>query len=192
VNNDRSPDLGANCPWAHRTSAPTLRCSEGLEMTVKDRFVSSRTATWLIKHVASPRQRRLLTLTNGRVSLTGRAPVLLLTTTGRKSGTPRTVPLFYLVSGRRLIVCNVRPPSERPNPWPLNLRAEPRARARVGRDTFDVAGREATPSEVEMYWPDLVRLWPAYAAFFEKTGQRSVFVLEPVEASANNNARREK
>jgi hypothetical protein len=58
----------------------------------------------------------------GCVSLTGRRPVLLLTMTGRRSG---QIPLFFLRNGDDLVVCNVRPPSERPNPWPLNIRTNP-------------------------------------------------------------------
>lgn len=83
----------------------------------------TRAGVWLIGHVVSPLQRRLYRATGGRVSLLGRAPSLLLTTTGRRSGKPRTVPLFYVRDGERYIVCNVNPGFERPNPWTPNIRA---------------------------------------------------------------------
>ena len=74
----------------------------------------------------SPLQRSIYRGTRGRVSLTGRLPVLLLTTTGHHSGKPRTVPVFYLRSGDSFVICNVRPPGERANPWVSNVRADPK------------------------------------------------------------------
>jgi len=112
--------------------------------------------------------------------LTGRAPVLLLTTTGRRSGLERTVPLLYCGDADRLIVCNVNPGFERPNPWTLNLRAEPHARVQLRRDVFDVTAREASPEEVERYWPRLTQIWPAYHAFYRRGGKRSIFILQRV------------
>jgi deazaflavin-dependent oxidoreductase (nitroreductase family) len=97
-----------------------------------------------IGHVVSPLQRRLYRITGGRFSLTGSAPVLLLTTIGRRTGRERTVPLLYLRDGERLVVCNVNPGFERTNPWVLNLRAQPHARVQVRREVFDVVAREAS------------------------------------------------
>lgn len=57
--------------------------------------------------------------------------MLLLTTTGRRTGRQRTVPLLYVHDDGKLVVCNVSPGFERPNPWVLNLRANPRAFVRL-------------------------------------------------------------
>lgn len=146
------------------------------------RLGATRFGVNAIGRVFSPLQRRLYRLTGGRVSLTGRAPVLLLTTVGRRSGRERTVPLLYLRDGERLVVCNVNPGFERPNPWTLNLRADPQARVQLGRDVFPVRAREATPEELERLWPPLVELWPAYAVFLAQGGKRSVFVLSPLRS----------
>lgn len=126
----------------------------------------------------SPLQRRVYRMTGGRVSLTGGAPVLLLTTTGRRTGLARTVPLLYLRDGDRLVVCNVNPGFERPNPWTLNLRAQARAQVQVGREKFGVTAHEATAGEIERYWPRLTEIWPAYQTFYGQGGNRSIFVLE--------------
>lgn len=131
-----------------------------------------------IGRVISPLQRQLYRMTGGRFSLTGGAPVLLLTTIGRRTGRARTVPLLYLRDGERLVVCNVNPGFERTNPWVLNLRAQPDARVQVRGDVFDVVGREASPAELERNWPRLTKMWPAYQTFYEQGGKRSVFVLD--------------
>lgn len=144
---------------------------------------ATRLGVLVIGRVVSPLQRRLYRVSRGRLSLTGRAPVLLLTTIGRRSGAPRTVPVFYLRDGTRLVICNVNPGFELPNPWTLNLRATPAARVELGGAAFEVMGRPATEEEVDRYWPDLTRLWPAYQAFYERGGTRSVFILEPVGAA---------
>ena len=146
-------------------------------MSLSDKIGTTRAGVWFIGHVVSPLQRRLLLATGGRLSLTGRLPVLLLTATGRRSGKPRTPPLIFLRDGDDLVVCNVRPPSERPNPWPLNVRANPNVSVTIRGATEQRVAREAQPQEVERYWPLLVKTWPAYERFFAETHERAVFVL---------------
>jgi hypothetical protein len=110
-------------------------------MSLLNRIGATRPGTWAIGHVVSPLQRRLLIATGGRVSLTGKRPVLLLTTTGRRSGLPRTIPLFFLRDGDDLVVCNVRLPSENEKPMAAQSTTEPeRNRADPRRDR--ATGRE--------------------------------------------------
>ena len=147
-------------------------------MSLLDRIGATRAGTWAIAHVVSPLQQWLLVATGGRVSLTGKRPVLWLTTTGRRSGQPRTIPLFFLREGDDLVVCNVRPPWERPNPWPLNVRANPDVSVRIGGVNEQRVAKEARGQEVERYWPLLVKMWPAYGRFFTDTHERAIFVLQ--------------
>ena len=91
--------------------APTV----GMSAPVLDRIGSTRAGVWMIGSLISPFQRWVIRTTGGRVTLTSK-PVLLLTTIGRRSRQPRTVPLLYLRDDDNLIVCNVRPPWERRNP----------------------------------------------------------------------------
>src|SRR5262245_39323809 len=102
------------------------------------RLGGTRWGVQAIGRVVSPLQRQLYRSTGGRFSLTGSAPVLLLTTIGHRTGRGRTVPLLYLRDGGRLVVCNVNPGFERTNPWVVNLRAQPNARAQIRREVFDV------------------------------------------------------
>ena len=111
--------------------------------------------------------------------MTGHAPVLLLTTRGRRTGRPRTVPLFYVRDGGRLVVCNVNPGFEHPNPWTLNVRADRHVRIELDGNTRRMTAHEASDDELTQYWPQLTRIWPAYQTFYDQGGQRSVFVLVP-------------
>jgi F420H(2)-dependent quinone reductase len=135
--------------------------------------------TWLVKYIVSPLDRRLRHLSRGRVGLSGRRPVLLLTTIGRRTGRRHVTPVFYLREGDRLIVCNVRPAGERANPWPRNLDAAPRTTVEVGRQRLAVTARRATDAEIGRWWPRLLELWPLYGRHHAATGERHVFVLEP-------------
>lgn len=104
--------------------------------------------------------------------------ILLLTTTGRKTGRSRTTPVFFLRDPNRLVVCNVKPGSERTNPWVLNLRANPKALVQIGSEVITCEARELHGAELDRYWPQLVALWPAYREHYRRSGQRAVFMLE--------------
>jgi len=60
-------------------------------------------------------------------------PMLLLTTKGRRSGEPRTVPLLYMEDGERFVVVGSNGGRPEPPAWLLNLRANPEAEVQVGR-----------------------------------------------------------
>jgi len=143
---------------------------------------ATRVGVWVIKHVVSPLDRWIYRRTGGRRVSTGRplGPILLLTTKGRRTGKDHTNPVFYLPDGERLVICNVNPGFERPNPWTLNLRAHPVTQVQVGTDVRTYRAREATDGEVERYWPRLVETWPAYQTHYDRSRQRTVFILEPL------------
>jgi F420H(2)-dependent quinone reductase len=148
---------------------------------VLSRISSTRAGVWMIGNLISPFQRWVIRTTRGRVTLT-RKPVLLLTAVGRRSGQPRTVPLLYLRDDDNLVVCNVRPPWERRNPWPLNVRANPEVTIHIRGTAEPRRARDARPDEIEQLWPRLVALWPAYERFFARTQERAIFVLEAAAA----------
>jgi hypothetical protein len=54
------------------------------------------------------------------------------------------------------------------------------ARVQVGSARRTYQAREATDAEIVRYWPRLVRIWPAYQTHFDRSGHRSIFILDPV------------
>ncbi len=121
--------------------------------------------------------------TGGRVGgKVGRAPVLLLTTTGRKSGKRRTAPVVYLADGNRMIVIGSNAGNDRVPAWALNLKAHPDAEVEVGRRRTPVKARVAEGEERADLWR---RSNDQYAGFddYEKRTDRdiAVFVLEPAD-----------
>lgn len=87
-------------------------------------------------------------LTGGRVGgKVGKGPVLLLTTTGRKSGQQRTAPVVYLAVGDDFVVINTNAGNAKVPAWSLNLRANPEAEVEVGRRRTRVRARLAEGEE---------------------------------------------
>ncbi len=80
--------------------------------------------------------------------------VLLLTTTGRKSGLERTTPLVYMQHGKDLIVYPSNGGKETPPAWWLNLQADPSATIQIGKVRSPVRGRIASEDEYAALWPD--------------------------------------
>ena len=148
-----------------------------------NRLGSTRLGVWTIKHLVSPLQRWLYQLAGGRIlQLAGnRNNILLLTTHGRRTGKDRTTPVFFLRDGNRIIVCNVNPGFEGTNPWVLNLRANPHVDVQIGAKIFACLAREAVEDEINLYWPRLLQIWPAYQVHFAKSGKRAIFVLDRIE-----------
>jgi F420H(2)-dependent quinone reductase len=89
--------------------------------------------------------------------------MLLLTTTGRKTGQPRTKPLGYLTDGDALaIVAGAAGAAKHPDWW-LNLESHPEALVQVGRRKLRVSATRALPEEQQRLWAR----YPAQHALFE-------------------------
>lgn len=97
--------------------------------------------------------------TDGRIGKhSNRVPALLLTTTGRKSGLPRTNGLTYCTDRGDLIVVASNGGSDRPPAWLLNIQADARVTVRVGRQVLRATARTADPEEQEQLWPKVNRM----------------------------------
>jgi deazaflavin-dependent oxidoreductase (nitroreductase family) len=120
-------------------------------------------------------------LTNGRLmGRIARAPVLLLTTTGRKSGESRTAPVVYLADGERYVVIGSNAGNARTPAWALNLRANPDAAVQVRRVKLPVRARVAEGEERADLWRRVNEQYSGFDEYSERTNRDiSVFVLEP-------------
>ena len=87
-------------------------------------------------------------------------PVLLLTTTGRKSGKARTTPLTFFRDGRDLVVIASNGGADRAPDWSVNLQQDPRAVVQIGTDKLSVEARTATPEERERLWVGITATYP--------------------------------
>lgn len=120
-------------------------------------------------------------LTGGRLmGKVGRAPVLLLTTTGRKSGQRRSAPVVYLADGERLSVIGSNAGNARTPAWSLNLKANPDAEVEVGRERRRVRARVAEGAERADLWRKHNEQYAGFDDYESRTDRDiAVFVLEP-------------
>lgn len=104
-------------------------------------------------------------------------PILLLTTTGRLSGRPHTVPLLYLEEGDDLVVIASFAGHPRHPAWYLNLQHHGCAVVQIDGDRFPVTAREATPEERPRLWDRAVAEYSGYAAYQRRTARLIPVVL---------------
>jgi deazaflavin-dependent oxidoreductase (nitroreductase family) len=109
------------------------------------------------------------------------ATLLLLTTTGAKSGQPRLSPLAYLtIDGKTIIVGSKAGADTNPH-WVHNLRANPRAHVEVGTDAYDVVARELPDDERDATYPKIVEIAPGFGDYQSKTSRKiPLFELQRV------------
>ena len=117
-------------------------------------------------------------VTRGRVlgSVAG-MPVLLLTTTGRRSGKARTTPLTFLRDGTDLVVIPSNGGADRPPDWWLNLQQAPRAVVELGTHRSVVTARATSKGERERLWVVITATYAGYARYQERTTRRIPVVL---------------
>jgi deazaflavin-dependent oxidoreductase (nitroreductase family) len=99
------------------------------------------------------------------------ANLLLLTTTGAKSGQPRLVPLAYQRIDDKMLIVGAYGGAEIDPAWVHNLRAEPRAHIEVGTESFDVIARELPPGERDEMFPKIIAAAPGVADYQAKTSR---------------------
>jgi F420H(2)-dependent quinone reductase len=108
------------------------------------------------------------------------SPVLLLNTTGRKTGEPRTTPLLYLKDGDNLILVASDGGAPKHPAWWLNLQTKPEAEVEIGRKKLQVIAKQADAEERNRLWPLLVDMYSGYAEYQKKTTREiPVVILHP-------------
>lgn len=104
-----------------------------------------------------------------------------LTTQGRRTGKLREVSLYAFEDGDRVVVVGSRGGAASDPDWAGNLRVEPRATIRIGRDTREVLAQEVAGPERDRLWTLVTGAFPLYASYQRKTERViPLFVLETV------------
>jgi deazaflavin-dependent oxidoreductase (nitroreductase family) len=104
-------------------------------------------------------------------------PVLLLTTTGRRTGKPRTRPLTFFRDGDAIVLVASNGGADRAPGWLLNLEARPLASVRIGRERFAVEARVATEDERARLWPVITGTFTGYGGYQARTKRPIPLVL---------------
>lgn len=108
---------------------------------------------------------------------------ITLTTTGRRTGMAREVPLYAFEDGNRLVIVGSLGGADHDPAWAGNLRVQPRAKVNVGRGTRPVRATEVGAEDRDRLWKLVCSEFPLYATYQRRTKRTiPLFVLEPGEA----------
>jgi deazaflavin-dependent oxidoreductase (nitroreductase family) len=139
---------------------------------------------WIAEHIAlyrsDPEKARLWDSTP--LGGPGVLPTLLLTTTGRKSGEPRSLPLIYGEDGDAFVIIASKGGLPTHPVWFLNLQAQPECDLMVGARAVRARARVAEGEERERLWRQMAEIYPPYDDYQKSAGSRTipVVVLDPI------------
>ncbi len=148
-------------------------------------FASTRGGAWTFSKTLAPMDRVVDRLTKGRTSLPwllAGLPVLLVTTTGRKTGRPRATHLIAVPTGDTLALLGTNFGQSDTPAWVLNLEADPRATVTHRGVTRDVVARPATEDERIEVLANSAGVYGGYLKYQQRiAGHRRlrIFVLDP-------------
>jgi len=121
---------------------------------------------------------RLYRLTNGAIGgRMGSQPVLLLTTTGRKSGRPHTIPISYFMDGETRFLVASNGGADRNPAWYFNLTTHPQVELQVKGERISATATPAAPDERARLWTQVVAAAPNYARYQHNTRREIPIVL---------------
>jgi deazaflavin-dependent oxidoreductase (nitroreductase family) len=133
---------------------------------------------WLLSKIATPLDIRLKNTRFAPSKMGVDFPLCYLTTTGRKSGEQRTVPLFFVcIDGVPAVVATNWGTANHPG-WSYNLEAHPTASLEIDGQSTEVVARPVSETEAMSVWDQIIATWPAYAQYRERTSREvKVFAL---------------
>lgn len=148
------------------------------------RLASWGPVSWVFQKTLYVVDRPLYRWSNGRLTVPGLVaglPVILVTTTGAKTGLPRSMPLLGVPMGDDIAVIGSNFGTERTPGWVRNLEADPTATVRWRDRTADVTARRATPEETDRAFEVGSVFYSGFPAYRRRAAHREirVFVLEP-------------
>ncbi len=165
----------------------TVTPANGLQRATQ-RFASSRPGAWLFGHTAHRLDALTLRCTGGRSTLAGIVagiPVVTVTTTGRRSGRPRPMPLLGVPVAGDLALLGTNFGRAAMPAWYLNLIADPHATVTHRDRTVPVVARVATPAEEAEVLATAARIYPGYDRYRERITGRAIPVLVLGSASGD-------
>lgn len=148
------------------------------------RFGSTRGGAWMFSKLLAPSDRLIHKVTKGRTSapevLAG-LPVIMVTTTGRRSGQPRTSPLIAVPVGDSLALLGTNFGQTNTPAWVFNLEADSDVTVRFHDVSCDLVARPATADERAEAWRSSAGVYGGYEKYRERVDGRDIriFVLEP-------------
>ncbi len=112
----------------------------------------------------------------------GKVSTLLLTTTGRKTGKQRTLPLNYIMDGPAYVITASASGADRDPGWFFNIRSNPQAVIQVKDKQIKVTAEIVGPEKKPELWARLVEVAPNYAGYQKRTSRDiPMVILHPVE-----------
>ena len=132
------------------------------------RVAGWRPMSLLFAWILPPIDRFVSRITGRNVTFAGLVtglPVLLLTTTGAKTGVQRSTPVLYMREGDDLVLFASNWGLEHNPSWYHNLRANPKATVTLSGSTDDVIAHEVTGSQRDLYWQEGCRMYPAWNVY---------------------------
>ena len=154
------------------------------------KVASSRPGAWFFSLTEHHFDKAVLKLTNNKATMTrilAGFPVVMLTSTGAKSGLPREVPLLGIQDesepNRIAFIASNWGKGKQPA-WYYNLITNPRATVSISGQIGDYIAHEADGEEYEKYWQSALDIHKGYSLYQERAGDRHIpiMVMTPVEA----------
>jgi deazaflavin-dependent oxidoreductase (nitroreductase family) len=163
---------------------PSFAQANRLQRTVRS-FAASGPGSWLFARAAHRIDRPVYRLTKGRhtfASLISGLPVVMLTTTGAKSGQLRTVPVLGIPDGSGVALIASNFGQNRQPGWYHNLRAQPEVEIAVDGIRQRVRAIAIEGERRERIWEQALRVYPGFAQYERRASHRriTVFALDPI------------
>ncbi len=147
----------------------------GVYERMLEKFARMPIGDWYMKRIAPRLDPPLLRLTGGRISSVYPVPIMLLTTTGAKTGRPRTLPLLYAADGDDLVLIASNYGKTSHPAWYRNLLANPKVEVLAGEKSGTYTASEITEAaERDLAWDLALDMYAGYGDYEGRAGDRRI------------------
>jgi deazaflavin-dependent oxidoreductase (nitroreductase family) len=144
------------------------------------RIAATRAGAWFFARTLARTDKTLLRLSRGQVTLPGAmagVPVLTVTTTGARTGQPRTAPLIGVPAGDDIAVIGTSFGQPRTPDWYHNMRANPNVEVTYRNKTVKAIAREADEEEKRAVWHQARTIYAGYEAYASRIKNRPIHIM---------------